>query len=193
MRLPIYNAFLDDMEDGIFAIALVESPAVQSDFFAFENEEKETLEFSSIDDEQHMIMGVVCRAEYPMLRKSDKLGKFYLKMSKETIKCMAEKMFADGSYNNIKLTHQQGTETQGVRLVQCFIKDEAMGISPKGFEDIEDGSLFAVFKCEDESIWQDVKSGKFKGFSIEANMFVKQEEDADINEIMSIISKILKK
>jgi len=37
----------------------------------------------------------------------------------------------------------------------------------KGFEDVKDGSWFGSFKVENEDVWELVKEGKLKGFSVE--------------------------
>lgn len=42
-----------------------------------------------------------------------------------------------------------------------------MGISPKGFEDIEEGSLFAIYKVKNDALWKKIKEGEWNGFSME--------------------------
>ena len=68
-------------------------------------------------------------------------------------------------------------------MMETFIKDSERGISPKGFEDVSDGSLFVTFKIEDDGLWEECLNGTaLNGFSIEcfANLvpvdFKKQEE-----------------
>lgn len=53
-------------------------------------------------------------------------------------------------------------------MVECFIKDSEKGISPTGFEDVPEGSLFCTFKVEDEKLWNEiVNTDHFNGFSLE--------------------------
>lgn len=164
--IPIFEAQIVDQQDGIFKISLVDAPAVESNFLFFNKEDKE-LKFSIQDEEQHIVFGVLMRADYPIYRYSTQFGEYYIKYSKETIKKMAEKMLADGTHNNINLQHEDGTDVDGVNLVEVFIKDEANGISPVGFEHIEDGSLFTKYKVDNEAVWASIKDGTFMGFSLE--------------------------
>jgi hypothetical protein len=164
--IPIFEAQILDQQDGIFKISLVDAPAVESNFLFFNKEDK-ALKFSIEDEEQHIVFGVLMRADYPIYRFSPQYGEYYIKYTKETIKKMAEKMLADNTHNNINLQHTDGTDVNDVHLVEVFIKDEANGISPVGFEHIEDGSLFTKYKVENAEIWQSIKDGTFQGFSLE--------------------------
>ena len=196
--IPIYEAIIDTFDTGIYKISLVDMPAVESDFVYFK-EQNEKQNFSIENEEQHMVTGVLMRSDFPIYRYSENFGEYYLKFSKETIKKMAEKMMEDKTFNNINLQHEDGSDIEGVKLIEIFIKDSEKGISPKGFEYIEEGSLFATYKVENEDIWNEIKSGTFKGFSIEAILNlekVKMQEHTKekniSNKIMKLFNKILK-
>lgn len=167
--IPIYEAIINDQSEGIFKISLVDLPAVESDFLTFKKQD--LIKYSIQNEEQRIVYGVLMRADFNIYRYSKDLGEFYIRYSKETIKKMAEKLMLDGFHNNINLQHQ--IDTEGVNLIQIFIKDEANGVSPKGFEDIEDGSLFAVYKINNEKVWRSIKEGIFKGFSLEGYFEIK--------------------
>lgn len=196
--LPIYEALIEDFDSGIYKISLVDAPAVESDFVYF-NKQKEQVNFAIENEEQRMVTGVIMRADFPIYRVSEGIGEYYMKFSKETIKKMVEKMMSDKTFNNINLQHEDGSDVEGVNLVEIFIKDSEKGISPKGFEDIEEGSLFATYKIENDEIWNDIKAGTFKGFSIEAlvdlkeTKLKKQNREKNIfNKTMKLFNKILK-
>lgn len=192
-NLPIFQAVLEDDECGVYKVSLVDLPAVQSDFIYFnEQEKKDRMLFSVKDEEQHIVRGVLMRANYPIYRYNPFDGEFYITFSPETIRLMAEKYLVDGYQNIVNLMHMDGTDVSGVDMVQMFIKDVANGIDPKGFEDIEDGSLFGEFKVRNEMVWQDIKEGKFKGFSIECVFAMEPVEDEknEVDEILEIINKI---
>ena len=103
---------------------------------------------------------------------------------------MAEKLFKDGNQNSINLMHLPGSYVSGVNLIQLFIKDSEKGIVPQGFETIEDGSLFATYHVENDAIWNEIKNGTFKGFSLEGLFKVEQLKLK--KEEMSLKSKFLK-
>ena len=67
MQLPIYEAKITDAQDGILAIALVDMPAVESDFMAFKAERK-PLMYAVQNEDQHILFGVLMRAEFPIYR-----------------------------------------------------------------------------------------------------------------------------
>lgn len=195
MKLPVYEARIVDWDEGIANISLVDLPAVESNFLAF-GKNKAPQKFAVENEEQRMILGVLMRADFPIYRYSEEMGEYYLRFSKESVRLMAEKLFKDGNQNSVNIMHLENSNVEGVNMVQAFIKDEANGISPAGFEDIEDGSLFAQFKVENDDIWQEIKDGTFKGFSIEGlfeTVKVEFNKNTKIQGIMSKLKERLKK
>lgn len=195
MNLPIYNALITDGDEGILKISLVDLPAVESDFVAFD-QEKRPLMFAVENEEERMILGCIMRADFPIYRCDDFRGEYYIKYSKETCKIMAEKLMADDNHNNINLMHLEGTDVNGVHLVQIFIKDTEKGIDPVGFESIENGSIFAQYKVENDAVWREVKDGTFKGFSLEGLFTVEIENNTDkkkdyMSKLKQLLAKIL--
>lgn len=180
-RIPIYNIILGGAA-GIQVMSLVESPAVESDFLAFSKEEQK-LNFS-VDDEQHIVFGCALRADYPIYRVSPTNGEYYVVFSKETIKQLYEKFLIEGKTSNVNLEHS--TATEGVYLIQSFIKDKEKGINPKGFEDIADGSWFCAYKVMNDEVWKSIKAGSFNGFSVEVYCELEPE-----NEIEKLLDELL--
>ena len=127
------------------------------------------------------------RADFNIYRYSESLGEYYIRYSKDTIKKMAEKLMLDGYHNNINLMHS--LDTDGVNLLQLFIKDTEKGIDPKGFDDIEEGSLFAVYKVNNDEVWRSIKDGVFKGYSLEGFFEIKPIKE---NNLMSKFEKMKK-
>lgn len=194
-KLPVFKAVVNkDDETGMFAISLVDYPAVESDFLAFKSE-KEILNFSIENEDQHIVRGVVMRANFLIYRRTESGYEYYIEYTPETIKEMAQKYLKQGFQNNVDTMHNDVLE-EGVELVQWFIKDTENGINPKGFEDIEEGSLFAEFKVENEDIWSKIKDGTFKGFSL-AGLFetqlINDPEEMEYNEILDLLNKINEK
>jgi hypothetical protein len=63
----------------------------------------------------------------------------------------------------------------------------------KGFEDAPEGSWFGSFKVENESVWNKIKSGEFKGFSVQGMFqYRKEKESLSVEEALwSEICEIL--
>ena len=172
--IPVYDATLGE-DGGMLRISLVDAPAVMADFVAFAKQ-KPVQMYRIEDEEQRRVLGVVMRADFPIYRRDDRLGEYYIIYRADTIREMAQKYLAEGRQNNVNLMHQ-GDDVEGVEMVQYFIKGK--GLQPEGFEDIADGSLFAEFHIVDDAIWDKVKDGTYKGFSLEGLFDLVPEEDKD--------------
>ena len=170
-RIPIYNIILGE-SCGIKKMSLVEFPAVESDFIAFEKQQEE-IKFS-YDEQQHIVFGCALRADFPIYRYSERLGEYYVTFSAQTIKELYERFMKEG-HKSVNLQHE--TDTDGVYLIQSLLKDTEKGINPAGFESISDGSWFVAYKIENEQVWEKVKSGEFNGFSVEGFFDLQQTEE----------------
>lgn len=194
MNLPIYKIVINDAETGIDRISLVQMPAVESNFLAFAKDKKQVM--FSANEEQQMITGVLARADYPIYRYDEQLGEYYVQFGKDVIKEMAEKLLIDGHQNWVNIEHIENSDVDGVYMLEMFIKDTNKGINPTGFDDISDGSLFATFKVRNPKIWEYIKNGTFKGFSIEG-LFgfeeAKSEDEKIYDEILEMLDKIIEK
>lgn len=167
--LPYYEDKILDEECGMLRISLVDFPAVESDFQKFGKPLRVQME----SEEKRLILGCVMRADFPIYRV-DESGEYYISFSRETIRQMAEKYLAENRQNRVNLMHC-GEEVGGVQMTQLYIKDSAKGIVPAGFEDIEDGSLFAEFHVASDEVWQWIREGILRGFSLEG-IFVMEEK-----------------
>lgn len=199
MNLPLYKAQITDASTGMYTVSLVDYPAVESDFLYF-NENKKQMTFSIENEEQRIITGVLMRCDFPIYRITDDGYEYYIMYDKATIELMAEKWIADGFANYVNLMHNPLNYVDGVYLKELYIKDTERGINPKGFETISDGSLFATYKVLNDDVWNGIKSGEFKGFSLEGYFDVKEvqtpEEEAEnalLDEIINMLNNILDK
>ncbi len=172
--VPVYRVLLDDERDGMVRVSLVDDPAVMSDFVAFDRQQPQR--FAVQDEDKRLAFGVVARADFPVFRTDPMLGDHYVIFPADTIREMAQKYLTEDRADRVDLMHD-GQDVEGVHLVQWFIKDSAKGIAPEGFDDIADGSLFAEYHVEDDEIWQQIKDGTFKGFSMEVFYTLTPESD----------------
>ena len=192
---PIYKAALTENpeETGMYLISLVDDPAVEANFMAFSKEKY--LSFKVENEEKRIVTGLVMAADRPILRQ-DLDGLYYIMYDKDTINAMAERFLAMGLANNVDTQHNFEVE-KDVFLREMYIKDTERGISPAGFEDVEDGSLFATYHILNDEVWEKVKSGEFKGFSL-AGIFQEVEmskveddiTDEEYEEAMGYIDQL---
>ena len=179
--LPLYRAEIDadDTTTGMFVISLVDSPATMSDFMAF-NEDKRLMTYNVESDEKRQVFGLVMAADMPIYRRDENGFEYYITYSKETIALMAEKYLKMSLQNNVDTQHSFELE-DGIFMNQLFVKDTEKGVSPKGYEDYKDGSLFAQFHIANDSVWEEVKKGTYKGFSLAGVFNVEPKDDKDKN------------
>ena len=160
--LPLYGADVISDESGMAVISLVDDPAIQIPFMTFKGQSE--FKFNISDEDKRLVYGPVMLADTPIYRNQNNM-EFYITYSKDSIIHMVEKYFKNNNQNNVDTDHNFELE-DGVTLRQMFIKDSSRGIVPEGFGDITDGSLFAEFHIENDELWDKVKQGDFKGFSL---------------------------
>lgn len=191
--LPVYIAQIDNSEEGILDISLVDYPAVKRDFVLFSQDK---MNFSIQSEEKRIISGVVMLADTPIYRKSPTAGEYYIVFTRDIIEMMVEKMSFEGKLNNITLNHD-GQLVEGVTLVELFIKDSSKGLNPTYLPDVTEGSLIASYKVENEDIWNQIKAGEFRGFSLSGIFSAIPSLDQPLDDILDLLyqlkAKYLKK
>ena len=180
--IPVYDAIISDAETGMFKISLVDDPAVMSNFQAFDKQHIPQM-YAIQDEEKRLVRGVVMRANFPIYRRDERMGEYYIIYKADQIRLMAEKYLAESRQNDVNLMHQEDSDVDGVQMVQYFIKGD--GVSVEGFDDCADGSLFAEFHIVNDDVWAKVKAGTYKGFSLEGVFDLQPETDAD--EVQDIV------
>ena len=183
--IPVYNAIISDAETGMFKISLVDDPAVMSNFQAFDKQNIPQM-YAIQDEEKRLVRGVVMRADFPIYRSDDKMGEYYIIYKADQIRIMAEKYLAESRQNDVNVMHRKDSDVDGVQMVQYFIKGD--GVSVEGFDECADGSLFAEFHIINDDVWNEIKAGTYKGFSLEGVFDMQPETDAD--EIQNIVDKL---
>jgi hypothetical protein len=156
---------------GVYGISLVESPAMEGEFIALSKDVK--IEYKAVDDAERILVGLVLEPNKPIYRKEN--GEEYnIVFSEQTITDLMYNFQKKGYQTNSSVEHS-GDRLEGVTFVEQWkVRDEnidtavAMGLNPKK------GSWIAVLKCDSEEVYQDAKNGKFKGFSIDAFMTLKE-------------------
>ena len=189
--IPVYEALVSSEDTGMFKISLVDDPAVMSNFQAFDNKKK-PLMYAISDASRRLVRGVIMRADFPIYRRDNEMGEYYVIYKAEEIRKMAEKYLLEGRQNDVNLMHQDGSDVDGVQMVQYFIKGD--GIQVDGFDDCADGSLFGEFHVVNDDIWAEIKAGTYKGFSLEGVFDLVPEQDKDeIQEIVDLLDGAFKR
>lgn len=188
-ELPLYQALITDEFDGIQAISLVSSPAIEIGWQCFSKQEQM---YSIKNADEHLLSGVVMLCGVPIYRRDETGYEYNIVYTAETIKLMAQKMLSDNSHNQIDIEHNnQILEAGKVNLVELYIVDKEKGLDPK-FVDVPDGSLMATYKVNDDVLWSACKEGRLTGFSLAGIFDVKEFKDKKKSKY-SMIEKIKEK
>jgi len=168
MEMKIYKAVIDPSlteETEVNFIGLVDRPAIERNFLAFANQAPIKLTFN---EEKRIISGPAMIADLPIYRNDEKYGEYYVVFDKQAIRCIVEKFSAKGYLQNFNLFHDAQQQVSDVTIFNSFITDKELGINPPaGYEDVNDGSWFISVKVNNEDVWNKVKNGEVKGFSVE--------------------------
>ena len=203
--MQLFEIVLNDIKDGVDFIALVDEPAIDKKFMAFRDaarqdiEEKEKKKASKLkmsfkvqDEDKRIVLGAAMIPDLPIYRWDKDRGEYYVYFSSNTIQQIQEKFHKSGFNNNLNEMHSEELALSNSTVIYSFITSERLGISdPKGFDNPE-GTWYVAAKINDDDVWQKVKSGEYRGFSVEGlfseNNPTEQKEDTLINEINSILS-----
>lgn len=189
--LPVYKLQIDASVDSdlqVDFVALVDAPAIQKDFMVF----NERIKFA-LNEDRHIISGPAMLADVPIYRRDEHLGEYMVVFDSPTIFQIAQKFFAKGFNQNFNLMHDPKMKVEGVCIFESFIVDSSRGIKPMaGFEDAKEGSWFISAHVTNPELWQTIKEGKVKGFSVEGvfsyakNMMRKMSDEQLVEALKQI-------
>lgn len=165
-KIPTYKIIVnpDDELTGVYAVSLVNEPAIEVDWIALSKIDLENFLFTANTDKQ-VLYGPLLIPDKLILRRDDKGNEYNIVFDKDTIELIAEK------YNERKLGDifniQHSEEKVEAYLSQNWITGKMDKSKELGFE-LPDGTWFGAVKVKNGEFWNsEVKSGKLKGFSVE--------------------------
>jgi hypothetical protein len=176
----------NDLQTGIHAVSIVNSPAIEENFIALSKHE---IELKEVDSEKKILMGAALVPNKQILR-ADKDGKgYYIYFSEDTIKKASELFLMRSNQNNATYEHKE--KLNGMSVVESWVIDNPeMDKSKEYGFNLPKGTWMIAMKVNNEDIWKDVKAGKVKGFSIEGYFADKYEMSQEKNEREEIINKL---
>lgn len=186
--IPIIELLIDELENkpGVFAISLVEEPAIESNFVALNSHK---VKMQIMNEEKRMVLGLALIPDKEILRRDEEGNKYNIVFSKDTVRRASELYMARLRANNTTYEHQMPVE--GVYLSESWIVEDPEK-DKTALYDIKApvGSWAISMKVENDDVWNAVKDGKVFGFSIEG-LFDEKKKDV-FAEKWEAIKKILK-
>ena len=147
--------------------------------------------FAIVNEEQRIISGPLMLADELIYRNNEKFGEHYVKFSAQTIRQIAIKFAKKKYMNHVNLMHDSEQRVNDVTMFESFIVDKKRGIMPMAeFKEVADGSWFGSFYVENDEVWNEVKKGTYKGFSVEGMFDYVEPISAEENALQQI-SKLL--
>ena len=185
------------------AISMVTEPAIESDF-VFLSKDKAIVKEAFSSDEKHMVYGAVLRPDFPIYR-NDGENEYYLEFTSESIERMARDYMMNYRQGNVTIQHEEYANE--VFMVESWIKqdmDKDKSVSVGLDKSLPIGTWFCGFYVNNNDVWERIKSGELKGFSVEAMIDledfakVKKEDEFEMNEsfwdkLKSIVNEALGK
>ena len=184
----------EDLDAGVEAISIVESPAIESDFVALKNQE---IKLAEIDKEKKILMGALLIPDKPIYRNGSE-GEYYIFFSKDTIVKASQMFLQNGNQSRSTLEHAQALN--GLTLVESWIvEDKAKDKTAIYGLDVPVGTWMGSVKVNNDDVWNEyVKTNKVKGFSIEGYFADKMEapkeaiEEQMAEQLLNQIKDIVK-
>lgn len=203
--LQLFELVVEEDGDGVFANSFVEEPAIERDFVFF-NKHKEVT-FQAIDTEKRLVAGPLLIPNKKIIRMDEQMGMYNVFFKPETIETIARK-FMKNKYNG-EVTTEHDKKVNGVYLTESWIIEQSAKDKSNlyGYT-LPKGTWFGIYKVDNDAVWNDVKMGKYKGFSIEgifehkastmksSQLFSKDIDELNENEadvILSMIKNLVKK
>ena len=179
-----------DAQSGIDAVSVVESPAIEENFIALSKHE---VELKEVNAEKRILMGAALIPNKKIYRVNNKKEEYYIYFSEDTVRQAMELFFKNGNQSNATYEHKDAVK--GMTVVESWlIEDEVHDKSKKYGFSLPKGTWMISMKVDNDEVWQDVKAGKVKGFSIEGYFADKLEmslEQQKKNEIIEQLKNLL--
>jgi hypothetical protein len=187
-KTEIIELLIDEtkIETGINAVSVVHSPAIEENFIHLSKHE---VELKEVDNEKRILMGAALIPNKQIYRRvKDK--EFYIFFSEDTVRKASELFLMRSNQNNATLEHEKKM-LDGMSVVESWIiEDEKTDKSRLYNFNLPKGTWMISMKVNNDEIWNKVKAGEVKGFSIEGYFIDKYEMSLQVDEEEEIIKRL---
>ena len=183
----IVELVIDDDNEAIAidAISLVTSPAIETPFVYFNDDEKGKLTLAKIDEEKRMLISPALIPYKQIYRYNAEQDKhYYVHFTADTVRKAAEAFIKHHNTNNATVQHEY--KVTGVSVIETWISEDSKTdkSSLYGY-DLPKGTWFVSMRIENEDVWQQIKSGELRGISIEGYFVNAAEKMAKVGSMVS--------
>ena len=183
-------------EDGVFCMSTVENPATKTQLVMFDDEMK-AMEFQ--DDEKRVIYSVAMRPNMLIPRKDINGEPAMVFYSEETVNDLQQNFFKNNSHNGATINHDKNVRKDMYAFESWIVQDPEKDKATSLGLQVQKGDWVMAQKVDNPEVWEDIKKGKLKGFSIEAYLepvltnnqieMTKEEVDARIKAVIQMTAE----
>lgn len=156
------------------------------------DDERKSMEFQ--DDDKQIIYSVAMRPDILIPRKDINGEPAMVFYSEDTVRDLQQNFFKNNSHNGSTINHDKNRRDDIYCFESWIVEDPEKDKATALGLDVKKGDWVLAQKIDNPEVWQDIKSGKLTGFSIEAFLepvlineqieMTEQEIDARIKKIM---------
>lgn len=169
-KRKLVELIIGDEYEGlpVEAISLVKFPAIEENFLFFnKGGHQKALSLAAIDEEKRTLVGPALIPDKEIPRFDDATGEEYdVYFSKDTVKQASELYMKHNRTNEHTFEHQ--TPVDNVHVVESWLVEDPNVDKAKAYGmDMPKGTWMVRVQCANDEMWQQVKAGEIRGFSIE--------------------------
>ncbi len=188
IEIITFDVYIDDLDEtGIDKVSLVKRPAIMENFIYMNEELPEAYQKVVLSDDKRIITGPALIPELEIIRKDEEGNPFYIRYNKQQIEVILQKFAKVKSNTNVNKDHK--ADVSDVYMYEYWLSGKSDKSHDLGM-DFPEGTLMVSMKVDNDEMWDGIKSGKYKGFSIEglfkfkrSSKLVKQEEGCCVEDV----------
>ena len=170
------------LDSETYKISMVSEPAIEVDYVALSKQDEIQVKLSS--DERHICYGPALIPDKDIYRNNGE-QEFYINFSEESIIKMSQEFFKNYKQHEVNLQHEENADEVFVCeswIVEDPYKDKANAL---GFN-VPKGTWMIAMKVNNIEVWDKVKSGELKGFSVESAIHLEEFNKVNENDTMEV-------
>tara|TARA_R110002020_G_scaffold183360_2_gene379638 strand:- start:916 stop:1923 length:1008 start_codon:yes stop_codon:yes gene_type:complete len=193
-KRKLVELLIDEDQDlfGVLAISLVKAPAIEENFIFLNKANNYTL--AKIDEEKQLLYGAALIPNKKIMRFDEETNTEYdVYFSNDTVKKASELFLMQNKANEHTIEHTDKIE--GVTVVESWIVEDTKKDKSNlyGFN-FNRGTWVVGVKVNNTEIWDKIKTGDLKGFSIEGyftdKLVAMQQLDVKLDAICPLCEEV---
>lgn len=178
-KRKLVELIIGDEYEGlpVEAISLVKFPAIEENFVFFnKGGHQKALSLAAIDEDKRTLIGPALIPDKEIPRFDDLTGEEYdVYFSQDTVKKASELYMKHNRTNEHTFEHQ--TPVDNVHVVESWIVEDPNVDKSKTYGmTMPKGTWMVRVQCANDEMWQQVKNGSIRGFSIEGYFIDRVEQ-----------------